>query len=56
MKNSSTIIQIEDKIFLSPPLEVKEPTSCQEATNSQNHKEWIDVMRDEMDSVIRNKV
>jgi len=37
-------------------LEVKEPTSYQEATDSLNHKEWIDVMRDKIDSMARNKV
>jgi len=37
-------------------LEVKEPTSYEEAIDSPNHKELMDAMRDEMDSVARNKV
>jgi len=37
-------------------LEVEEPTSYQEAIDSPNHKEWMDAMRDEMDSMARNKV
>ena len=38
------------------PLEIKEPTSFQEAVDSPNHKEWIEALRDEMDSMTRNKV
>jgi len=32
------------------PLEVEEPTSYQKAIDSSNHKEWMDTMRDKMDS------
>ena len=38
------------------PLEVEEPTSFQEAIDSPNSKEWMDAMRDEMDSMMRNRV
>ena len=39
------------------PLEVEKPTSYQEAIDSSpNHKEWMDTMRDEMNSMARNKV
>jgi len=48
--------QIEEEIFLCTPLEVNEPISYQEAIDSPNYKEWIDVIRDEMDSMARNKV
>ena len=48
--------QIEGEIFLCTPLEVEEPTSYQEAIDSPSHKEWMDAMRDEMDSMARNKV
>jgi len=44
------------KIFLRTPSKVKEPTSYEEAIDSPNHKEWMDAMRDEMDSMARNKV
>jgi len=37
-------------------LEIEEPTSFQEAIDSLNHKEWMEAMRDEMDSTVRNKV
>jgi len=37
-------------------LEVEEPTSYQEAIDSPNHKEWMIAMKDEMDSMARNKV
>jgi len=37
-------------------LEVDEPTSFQEAVDSPNHKEWMDAMKDEMDSMARNKI
>ena len=50
------IFQIEDKIFLYTPLEVDEPTSFKEAVDSQNQEEWMDAMKDEMDSMARNKV
>jgi len=48
--------QIEEEIFLCTPLEIEEPTSFQEAIDSPNHKEWMEAMRDEMDSMARNKV
>ena len=48
--------QIEEDIFLCTPLEIDEPTSFQEAIDSPNHKEWMEAMRDEMDSMARNKV
>jgi len=48
--------QIEEEIFLCTPLEIEEPTSFQEAIDSSNHKEWMKAMRDEMDSMVRNKV
>jgi len=41
---------------LCTPLEVEEPTSFQEAIDSPNSKEWMDAMRDEMDSMMRNHV
>ena len=44
------------KIFLCTPLEIDEPTSFQEAIDSPNHKDWMEVMRDEIDSMARNKV
>ena len=37
-------------------LEMEESTSFQEAIDSPNHKEWMEAMRDEMDSMARNKV
>jgi len=48
--------QIEEEIFLCTPLEIEEPTFFQEAIDSPNHKEWMEAMRDEMDSMARNKV
>jgi len=48
--------QIEDEVFLCAPLEVDEPTSFKEAIDSPNHKEWMDAIKDEMDSMARNKV
>ena len=56
MKNSSSIFSIEQEIFLCTPLEVEEPTTFQEAVDSPNHKEWMDAIKDEMDSMARNKV
>ena len=38
------------------PLEIEEPTSYVEALGSPHHKEWMEAMRDEMDSMMRNKV
>jgi len=52
---SRRYFQIERKIFLYTPLKVEIPTFFQEAVNSPNHKEWIDVIRDEIDSITRNK-
>jgi len=48
--------QIEEEIFLCTPLEVDEPTSFQQAIDLPNSKEWMDAMRDEMDSMLRNQV
>jgi len=48
--------QIEDEVFLCTRIKVDEPTSFKEAVDSPNHKEWMDVMKDEMDSMARNKV
>jgi len=48
--------QIDDEVFLCTPLEVDEPTFFQEAVDSPNYKEWMDAMKDEMDSMARNKV
>jgi len=48
--------QIEEEIFLCTPLEIEEHTSFQKAIDSPNHKEWMEAMRDEMDSMARNKV
>jgi len=53
---SRRYFKIEEKIFLCIPLEIEEPTSYQEAIDSPNHKEWMDAIRDEMDSIARNKV
>jgi len=47
--------QIEAEVFLCTPLEVEQPTSFQEAIDSPNHKEWMEAMKDEMDSIARNK-
>ena len=47
-------IQIEEEIFLCTPLEVEEPTSFQEAIDSPSSKEWMDAMREEMNSMMRN--
>jgi len=41
---------------LCTPLEIEEPTSFQEAINSANHKEYIDSMREGMDSIKKIKV
>jgi len=41
---------------LCTPLEIDEPTTFQEAIDSPNQKQWIDAMRDEMDSMARNKI
>ena len=48
--------QIEEDIFLCTSLEIDEPTSFQEATDSPNYKEWMEAMTNEMDSMARNKV
>jgi len=48
--------QIEDDVFLCTPLEVDEPTSFKEAVDSPNHKEWMNAIKDEMDSMARNKL
>ena len=38
------------------PLEIEEPTSYVEAVDSPNNKEWMDAMKDELESMARNKV
>ena len=38
------------------PLEMDELISFQEAIDSSNYKEWMEAMRDEMDSMARNKI
>jgi len=48
--------QIEDDIFFCVPLEIEEPTFFIEAIDSPNRKEWMDAMRDELDSMVRNEV
>ena len=37
-------------------LEIEEPNSFQETVDSRNRKELIDSIRDEMDSMARNKI
>jgi len=37
------------------PFEIEESTSYVEAIDSPNHKEWMDAIRDELDSMARNK-
>ena len=37
-------------------LEIKELTSFQDVIDSPNHKEWMEAMSDEMNSMVRNKV
>jgi len=37
-------------------VEVDEHISFQEAVDSPNHKEWMDAMKDEKDSMATNKV
>ena len=46
--------QIEDDIFFCVPLEIEEPTFFIEAIDSPNRKEWMDAMRDELDSMVKN--
>ena len=41
----------EEDIFLLHALEIEEPTSYVEALGSPHHKEWMEAMRDEMDSI-----
>ena len=48
--------QIKEDNFFCVPLEIEEPTSYVEAIDSPNHKEWMDAMRDELDSMARNEV
>jgi len=48
--------QIEEEIFICTPLKIEEPTFFQEDIDSLNYKGWMDTMRDEMDSMVRNKV
>jgi len=56
LKNSLTIFLIEEEIFLCTLLEVKDPISCQESIDSPNYKAWMDAMRNDMNSMTRNKV
>jgi len=37
------------------PLEIEVFTSFAEDLDSSNHKEWMDVMGDEMESMVRNE-
>ena len=48
-------VGMEEDIFLCTSLEVEEPTSYQEVIYSPNQKEWMDAMRDEMDSMARKR-
>ena len=48
--------QIEEDLFFCTPLEIEEPTSYEEAVESPNSQEWMDAMRDELDSMARNEV
>jgi len=48
--------QIKEDIFFCMPLEIEEPTSYVEALDSPNHKQWMDAMTDELDSMARNEV
>jgi len=41
---------------LRTSFEIEESTSFQEAIDSPNHKEWMEAMRDKMDSIARNEV
>ena len=47
---------MKEEIFVCTPLEVKQPTSFQVEGDSPNHKEWMDDMKDDVDSKTRNKV
>ena len=38
------------------PLEIEEPTAFREAIDSINDKECVNAMRDEIDSMTKNKV
>ena len=55
-KNYSSIFQIKEDIFICTPLKIEESIPFQETVNSPNHKESMDAIKDEMDSMIRNKV
>jgi len=55
-KFSRRYFQIEEAMFLYTPFEIEEPTSYQEVIDLPNPKEWMDAIRDEMDSMVRNKV
>jgi len=37
-------------------LEIEEPTPYEEAVESPNYQEWMDAVRDELDSMTRNEV
>ena len=50
------LLQIEEDIFFCMPLEIEEPSSYVEAQDSSHHKEWMDAMRDESNSMARNEV
>ena len=56
MKEFFDNISKSNEIFLFTPLEVKGPTTYQDEIGSPNHKEWMDAIRDEMDSMTRKKV
>lgn len=47
---------IEEDVFFCTPSEIEEPTSYEEAITSPNKEEWINAMKEEMDSMSKNKV
>ena len=48
--------QIEEDIFFCMPLEREEIFSYVEALDLPHHKEWMDAMGDELDSMAKNDV
>ena len=56
VEESLVDFQIEVDIFFCMPLEIEEHTSYVEGLDSPHHKEWIDAMRDELDSMAKNDV
>jgi len=55
-KSHQLYFQIEEEIFLCPPLETKERTSYQEVIDSLTYKARMDAIRNEMGTLVRNKV